>query len=90
MMNLSSMLDSAWDVACIRAQRAGKLLAAMLAGRAHGDRPVTLIGLSVGALVAFHCLLELRTLGAGMFPRYRCDAHFCARNDPGCSLPHPG
>ena len=64
------MLDSAWDVACIRAQRAGKLLATMLAGRAHGDRPVTLIGLSVGALVAFHCLLELRYLGAGTLQRY--------------------
>lgn len=63
-INFSSFLDSAWDVACIRAQRAGKLLATMLAGRAHGDRPVVLVGLSVGALLVYYCLLELYTLGA--------------------------
>jgi pimeloyl-ACP methyl ester carboxylesterase len=67
-INLSSFLNSAWDVACIRARRAGKLLATMLVGRVHGDRPVVLVGLSIGALLAFECLLELHRLGARALP----------------------
>ena len=39
--------------------QAGRLLAHVLMGSGHGDRPVTLIGHSMGARVIFHCLLEL-------------------------------
>jgi hypothetical protein len=63
-INCASFIDSAWDVACLRAQRGGKLLANMLAARLHGDRPATLLGVSVGARLVYYCLLELYKLGA--------------------------
>ena len=53
------MIDHAWAVALNRAQKAGILLAHILMSGAHGDRPVTLIGYSMGARLIFHCLLEL-------------------------------
>lgn len=52
-------IDHAWVVALDRAQKAGVLLAHTLMAGGHGDRPVTLIGYSMGARLIFHCLLEL-------------------------------
>lgn len=43
----------------IRTVQAGRLLAHVLMGGGHGDRPVTLVGHSMAARVIFHCLLEL-------------------------------
>ena len=45
-------------------RQAGRLLAHVLAAGAHGGRPVTLVAFSMGARLAFHCLLELVRLGA--------------------------
>ena len=53
------MIDHAWGVALDRAQKAGQLLAAALMAGGHGDRPVTLVGYSMGARLIFHALLEL-------------------------------
>ena len=53
------MIDHAWAVALNRAQKAGILLAHILMSGSHGDRPVTLIGYSMGARLISHCLLEL-------------------------------
>ena len=39
--------------------QAGRLLAHVLMAGAHGDRPVTLVGYSMGARLVFHTLLEL-------------------------------
>ena len=50
------MIDHAWAVALNRAQKAGILLAHILMSGAHGDRPVTLTGYSMGARLIFHCL----------------------------------
>lgn len=53
------VLDPTWTLACERADLAGKVLAETLLERKHGNRPVTLIGFSMGARVIFSCLVEL-------------------------------
>jgi pimeloyl-ACP methyl ester carboxylesterase len=60
----AQMIDHAWGVALDRAQKAGQLLAAALMAGGHGDRPVTLVGYSMGARLIFHALLELCRRGA--------------------------
>lgn len=67
----AQMIDHAWAVALNRAQKAGILLAHILMSGAHGDRPVTLVGYSMGARLIFHCLLELcrySAKGDALFP----------------------
>ena len=59
LLTLSSAVDNAWAVALERSSRAGEVLAEVLAGGAHGDRPVTLVGYSLGARVVYACLREL-------------------------------
>ncbi|KAJ2047376.1 Transmembrane and coiled-coil domain-containing protein 4 [Coemansia sp. S16] len=58
-LNLGQLIDTPWAVGLERAKRAGKMLADVLVNRAHGNRPVTLIGYSLGALTIFTCLQEL-------------------------------
>ena len=58
------LIDTAWSVALHRAQGAGRLLAHILAAGGHGDRPVILVGNSMGSRLIFHCLLELSRLKA--------------------------
>lgn len=71
-LNCATLIDSAWDVACLRAESGGKLLANMLAARLHGDRPVMLLGVSIGARLVYYCLLELYKLGARALPLHAC------------------
>jgi surfactin synthase thioesterase subunit len=52
----SSVLDNPWTIVSNRAKKAGRLLAQAIIERAHGNRPVTLIGWSLGGKVAYHCL----------------------------------
>lgn len=47
----------------LRADKAGVLLADALLSGSHGDRPVTLVGASLGARVVFSCLEELARRG---------------------------
>lgn len=85
-LNCAHFLDSAFDVACLRAKRAGKLLANMLMHRLHGDQPVTLFGVSVGARLAFHCCLELFKHGACALPLlFHCGLELF--NHGACALP---
>ncbi len=57
-------IGSKWRVALRRAKLAGQLLARMLMQGLHGERPVTLVGFSMGARLIFHCGLELARHGA--------------------------
>jgi hypothetical protein len=63
-VGLSLAIENSWAVAMERSVKAGKLLAQLLAAGGAGDRPVVLVGHSMGARVVFHCLLELCRLGA--------------------------
>ena len=54
-----SFLDNIWSIACRAADEAGELLADALLSGAHGDRPVVLIGFSVGGRVVASCLSAL-------------------------------
>ncbi|KAJ2747423.1 Transmembrane and coiled-coil domain-containing protein 4 [Coemansia sp. BCRC 34301] len=58
-LKLGQLIDTPWAVGLERARRAGKMLADVLVNHAHGDRPVTLVGYSLGALTVFTCLQEL-------------------------------
>ncbi|CAN1225998.1 Uncharacterized membrane protein F35D11.3 [Linum perenne] len=55
----TSFIDSTWTIAIDRTDKAGKLLAEVLLNGVHGNRPVTLVGYSLGARVIFKCLQTL-------------------------------
>ncbi|ESW28102.1 hypothetical protein PHAVU_003G259400 [Phaseolus vulgaris] len=52
----TDFIDSKWTIAISRSNKAGKLLAEVLLKGLQGNRPVTLIGYSLGARVIFKCL----------------------------------
>ncbi|XP_044470371.1 transmembrane and coiled-coil domain-containing protein 4-like isoform X2 [Mangifera indica] len=52
----ADLIDSKWTVAVDRSDKAGRLLAEVLLKGLQGNRPVTLIGYSLGARVIFKCL----------------------------------
>ncbi|PIN26857.1 hypothetical protein CDL12_00401 [Handroanthus impetiginosus] len=56
---LTDFIDSKWTVAVNRSDKAGKLLAEVLLKGLQGQRPVTLVGFSLGARVIFRCLQML-------------------------------
>ncbi|KAM7256760.1 hypothetical protein ACFE04_012501 [Oxalis oulophora] len=56
LLTASDLIDTKWAVGVDRADKAGKLLAEVLQRGLHGNRPVTLIGFSLGARVIFKCL----------------------------------
>ncbi|KAK0408685.1 hypothetical protein QR680_004098 [Steinernema hermaphroditum] len=51
LVSAASVLDNPWNV--------GEHLAEVLLSRAHGKRPITLVGFSLGARVIYHCLLAM-------------------------------
>nr|XP_023922161.1 transmembrane and coiled-coil domain-containing protein 4-like isoform X1 [Quercus suber] len=52
----TDFIDSKWTIAVDRSNKAGKLLAEVLLSGLQGNRPVTLVGYSLGARVIFKCL----------------------------------
>ncbi|KAI4316884.1 hypothetical protein L6164_024818 [Bauhinia variegata] len=50
------LIDNRWAVAIDRSDKAGKVLAEVLLKGLQGNRPVTLVGFSLGARVIFKCL----------------------------------
>ncbi|KAF2122090.1 hypothetical protein BDV96DRAFT_137068 [Lophiotrema nucula] len=59
LVKAASVLDNPFSVALARADKAGKVLARALMDRVQGERPVTLVGYSIGARVIYACLVEL-------------------------------
>jgi hypothetical protein len=53
------LVDSPFGIAKIRAMKAGEVLADALIERVQGERPVSLIGMSLGGRVLYSCLLTL-------------------------------
>ncbi|KAL5063708.1 hypothetical protein RYX36_025445 [Vicia faba] len=52
----TDFIDSKWTLAINRSNKAGKLLAEVLLKGLQGNRPVTLVGYSLGARAIFKCL----------------------------------
>ncbi|KAF2862637.1 DUF726-domain-containing protein [Piedraia hortae CBS 480.64] len=59
LLKVSRVIDNPWSVASYRAQKAGEVLADALINRAQGERPVTLVGYSLGARIIYFCLQRL-------------------------------
>lgn len=61
LIQLSGLIDNPWCVCVRRSAQIGRMLAETLISRQHGNRPVSLIGYSLGARVIFYCLQEMLT-----------------------------
>lgn len=61
-LQVAKVADNPFSVAKSRADKAGEVLAEALMAKAQGERPVTLVGFSMGARVIWSCL---QTLAAG-------------------------
>jgi len=59
LLSVTDLIDSKWAIAVNRSDKAGKLLAEVLLKGLQGQRPVTLVGFSLGARVIFKCLQVL-------------------------------
>lgn len=59
LLKVSKVIDNPFSVGMSRADKAGLVLADALINKAQGERPVTLIGYSLGARLIYSCLLSL-------------------------------
>ncbi|XP_070207687.1 transmembrane and coiled-coil domain-containing protein 4-like [Littorina saxatilis] len=59
LLSVSNVIDNPWSVGLQRAVATGRQLAEVLLAREQGNRPVTLIGYSLGGRVIFYCLEEM-------------------------------
>jgi len=59
LLKVSRIVDNPFSVAKARAEKAGEVLADALINKAQGERPVTLVGYSLGARVIYTCLKTL-------------------------------
>jgi len=59
LLKVSRVVDNPFSVAKNRADKAGLVLADALINKAQGERPVTLIGYSLGARMIYSCLMSL-------------------------------
>lgn len=64
LMKIAGIVDNPFSVAKARADKAGEVLADALINKAQGERPVTLIGYSLGSRLIFSCLQTLCKRGA--------------------------
>ncbi|BDD60788.1 hypothetical protein MPDQ_004504 [Monascus purpureus] len=59
LLKVARVVDNPFSVAKARADKAGRVLADVLINKAQGERPVTLIGYSLGSRVIYSCLQSL-------------------------------
>ncbi|CAN9266595.1 unnamed protein product [Alternaria alternata] len=59
LLKIATMLDNPFSVAKYRSEKAGEVLAEALINKVQGERPVTLVGYSLGARVIYSCLQKL-------------------------------
>ena len=59
LLQVARVVDNPFSIARSRAEKAGEVLADALINKAQGERPVTLIGYSLGARVIYSCLMSL-------------------------------
>ena len=59
LVKIARVVENPFSLAKARADKAGKVLAETLINRAQGERPVTLVGYSLGARVIWSCLISL-------------------------------
>ncbi|KAM0258277.1 hypothetical protein ACHAQJ_003919 [Trichoderma viride] len=60
LLKVSKILDNPWNVAIVRAEKAGAVFAdAIMRQKFQGDRPVSLIGYGLGARAIYACLMVL-------------------------------
>ncbi|KAL8740523.1 MAG: hypothetical protein Q9190_006793 [Brigantiaea leucoxantha] len=59
LLKISRVVDNPFSVAKARSDKAGEVLADAIVNKAQGERPVTLIGYSLGARVVYACLTSL-------------------------------
>ncbi|KVI02896.1 Protein of unknown function DUF726 [Cynara cardunculus var. scolymus] len=59
LLTITDIIDSKWSIAVDRSDKAGKLLTEVLINGLQGNRPVTLVGFSLGARAIFKCLQHL-------------------------------
>lgn len=64
LMKVAGLVDNPFSVAKARADKAGEALADALINKAQGERPVTLIGYSLGSRLIFACLQSLEKRNA--------------------------
>ncbi|KAI2471788.1 DUF726-domain-containing protein [Annulohypoxylon bovei var. microspora] len=58
-VKVSKVIDNPWCIGVVRAEKAGVVLADILVNRLYGERPVSLVGYSLGARVIYACLMAL-------------------------------
>ncbi|KAI1091531.1 DUF726-domain-containing protein [Rostrohypoxylon terebratum] len=59
LLNSASYIDNPFSLAKNRSEKAGRILADALINKVQGERPVTLVGYSLGARVIYSCLRSL-------------------------------
>ncbi|EON64559.1 hypothetical protein W97_03792 [Coniosporium apollinis CBS 100218] len=59
LLKVGKIVDNPFSIAKTRSEKAGEVLADALINKAQGERPVTLIGYSLGARVIYTCLQTL-------------------------------
>ncbi|KAL8971682.1 MAG: hypothetical protein Q9183_000937 [Haloplaca sp. 2 TL-2023] len=59
LLKVSRVVDNPFSVAKSRSDKAGEVLADALINKAQGERPVSLVGYSLGARVIYTCLMNL-------------------------------